>query len=89
MSLDVPEPIVLELPFSDEFPVSLDVPEPIVLELPFSDEFPLSFDVPEPVVLELVFEFWLPFELRLELLVAPLVVTLLTFTGMYAINILL
>ena len=89
MSVEVPEPVVVELPLSLELPESLEDPEPVVLELPFSDEFPLSFEVPEPEVLELVFEFWLPLELRLEVLVAPLVVTLLTFTGMYAINILL
>jgi hypothetical protein len=78
-----------EFEVSEELETSVEVPEPVVVELPFSLEVPVSVEVPEPVVVELVFEFWLPLELRLEVLVAPLVVTLLTFTGMYAINILL
>ena len=75
-----------EFDVSDELETSLEEPDPVVVELPLSLELPESLEEPDPVVDELLLELWLPDELRLEELVAPLVVTLLTFTGMYAIN---
>ena len=71
-----------ELEESDDWEESLEDPEPDVEELPLSLELPESLEDPEPDVEELVDELWLPNEVRRAVLVAPLVVTELTFTGM-------
>ena len=77
-----------EFDASNELEESLEDPEPDVEELPLSLELPESRDDPEPDVEDQVDEDWEPDDCRAATLVPPLVVTVLTFTGMYAINIL-